>query len=187
MLKKIPLSFFQICSIMLFLFVLLSVPINKFLISMNSILLLFIYTIIFIFINTTVFIGYFKIAKEQNLKFLKPSSIVVAITLFFYDVSNTIFAILYNADELKGNPLIIIVNVVLGLVLIYFSITLFICKSINNRSSIPFGVISTITSLIFVSYIFIAFSIFTQWFFYGAVAFYLFPYRIKKEYVNLVK
>jgi len=184
MLNRIPISFFQICAILLFIIYLGMKPIFEFLLTNSLTQILF--RIIFILLNPIVFLGYYKISQEQDKKLLSSSSVVLAIALFvYYFYNNFVIATLEIEIINIRDPLFVISNTILGLTTIYFSIILFINKTLNNRNLIGYAVISLLTGILLCSYYFTELAFFTRWIFFAMTAIYLFPR--KKEEVLLNK
>jgi hypothetical protein len=174
MLNRIPIAFFQICAIVLFIIYLGMVPISKFLLT-TDIYIQIIFKIIFILLNPIVFLGYYKVSQEQDKKMLSFSSVLLAIAFFVYYFYNNFVISTFGSEIMLRDPLFVISNTILGLSTIYFSIILFISKTINNRNLIAYAVFSLLTGIILCSYYFTELVFFARWVFFAMTAVYLFP------------
>jgi hypothetical protein len=184
MIKKIPIALFQICSVILFIIMLFSAGINRYLRTMDSFTLGMLQFFILGLLNFIVFIGYFKISEDDEIKYLKYSSIIISFTLLLYIVSSALMSQFLGIEEFTANPILNIPNFILGVVTIYFGAILFRIKKLNGRITIPFAVISIITGLLYIINFIIPLVYFARWFFYGAACVYLF---FRKSEPNMLK
>ncbi len=172
--NRIPMSFFQACSVVLFLLTLFSPGLSRWLISLDMPPLLILYSILLMLLNPIVFLGYFRLAREQGQNELARSSLVLAITLFAVITANVVLLWHFSPDEMTGNPVLGIPNIILGGVTIYFGLCLFKAGKCNGKNAVYFGIFSMVTGALLMSFVLYPLTFVARWFFYGAASYYLF-------------
>jgi hypothetical protein len=182
MIRKIPLKVFQACSIILFINYLGLAPIHRF-VKTNDVLF-FVHGFLMLILNIFIFLGYYKLSIENYILSLKISSLLLALTIFLIFILKNILLSVFDISEIKSHPILSVPNFIYGAVIVYFSITLFRIKTLNNHEIKTFALISFITGILYLSYIFSKYTYFANYFFYGALCRYLFPNKNKINLVN---